>query len=74
MSDDRDEVFREWGDLLGEVPEAEEALQRYREKRKQQSEEVARFMASQKAHLARAAAWEDLREKLGATYLSEAIH
>ncbi|EKF17469.1 hypothetical protein [Nitratireductor pacificus] len=74
MSDDRDAVFEEWGDLLHEVPEAEEALQRYRAKRAQQSEEVARFMASQKEHLARAAAWEDLREELGATYLSDTIH
>lgn len=74
MSDERDEVFKEWGDLLHEVPEAEDALQRYREQRARQSEEVARFMASQKAHLARAAAWEDLREELGATYLSHAIH
>lgn len=73
MSHDDDDLYEEFGDLLCEVPEAEEALRRYRERRQRQSLAAVCHMAAQKEQLADEAAWEDLRHRLNAAFVSNAV-
>lgn len=72
MSDDS--LFDEFTDILHETPEAEDAIRKYREYRKQQSLAVARHMTRERERLTLETAWEELRSQLRATYQSDAIH
>jgi hypothetical protein len=74
MSDDRDSLYEEFRDLLGEVPEAEDAIREYRAHRQRQAKDAVIRRMKERERQVREAAWDSLCRQFRVSGGSDTVH